>query len=199
MKKALIAVLVITNIITAIAVVYLANPLQNQNSQLTQSKNTNKQLTLPTDAVKISECIPYEGEHYVQPDKVPHGPIYTVYNGKVVGLEYMFTPDEIPGEKEAKMPIKEAMALIEKNKIPLSELVMVHKFHFDVMQANIHSFGMNWTMPHSGLDKPHYDLHMFLVDKATSLGICPDAKLENVYSQSVMENIEKYNIPFPKE
>lgn len=198
MKKALIAVLIVTNILTAGAVVYLANPAQTKQAEVIPVQE-NKSLTLPSDAVKISECIPTEGEHYIQPDKVPHGPIYLVNQGRVVGLEYMFLSEEVPGEKEAKMSGADAMNMIQKNNLSLADLVMVHDFEFDVMKANVVSFGMNWSSPHVGYDKPHFDIHMFLVDKKEMKSICPDAKLENVYSPTVLENVQKYHIPFPKQ
>ncbi len=199
MQKALIAVLVITNVITAVALVASANPGSKNPFTQTQPTQADKQVVLPSDAVKISECIPYEGEHYVQPSKVPHGPIYVINNGKVVGLEYMFTPDEIPGEKEAKMSYGDAMKMVEQNGLKLADLVMAHKFEFDVLGAKVHSYAMNWSSAHSGLDKPHYDVHMYLVSKEEAMAICPDAKLEDVYSPAVLDNIQRYSIPFPKQ
>jgi hypothetical protein len=47
--------------------------------------------------------------------------------------------------------------------------------------------------------KPHYDIHFYLVDRTEVDQICPESKIENVYSPSVMQTIHENNIPFPGE
>ncbi|MDQ3239342.1 MAG: hypothetical protein M3P33_02350, partial [bacterium] len=154
-------------------------------------------VTLPKDAVKISGCIPFMGDHYIQPSKLPNGPFYTTYNNKVTSIEFMFEASTVPGEKEAKMSQKDAMAMIQKHNLSFADLVKEHDFGFDLMNLSYDYLTLNWSAPHSGTPVPHFDLHLYLVSRAETKNICPDAKLEEVYSPEVMENIQKYKIPFP--
>ena len=54
---------------------------------------TAKTLALPADAVKLTDVIPQMGEHWANPAQLPLGPIYNVYKGEVIGLEYMWSED----------------------------------------------------------------------------------------------------------
>lgn len=46
-------------------------------------------LKVPDGANVISQCTPGLGTQYVLPKDIPAGPIYDVYQGKVIGLEFM--------------------------------------------------------------------------------------------------------------
>jgi hypothetical protein len=197
MKSVLLGILLVAAIGSSVAAFLFYQDKQKLTAILETPPVDTSAVTLPEDAVKISECVPFEGEHYVQPSKLPDGPFYVAYEGKVSAVEFMFTPDRIPNEKGAKMDPKEAMEMIQKNKLSLADLVLVHNFEFDLMNLRYKSITLTWASPHSGLTKPHYDLHLFFVDKAEAKSICPDSKLEDVYSQEVMDNIQKYKIPFP--
>lgn len=201
MNKKLTVALFITNLLALAALFYV---WQSNNAKgvgtsdpVTAIQVVSKAPKLPVNAVKISECVPFEGAHYVEPDKTESGPIYSAYKGKVTSIEYMFKPSAIPGEKGAKLTPAEAEKLIKQHKLTLADLVTANVFEFDLYDYPYHKFQMNWSDPHPGLPEPHYDVHFFLIDKEERATICPDAKLESVYSEEVMENINKYKIPFP--
>jgi hypothetical protein len=200
MKNILLWILIATNILSVMAIVVLYSSdkdgKMNRDTTVLPSISPAR-LPLPTDAVKISECIPFMGEHWVQPSKLPVGPIYAFYNGKVTAIEYMFTPDKIPGEKAAKMSQKDADDFIRKNNLSLADLVNANKFDLDLPESPYTFLTLDWSSPHSGLAAPHYDLHAYLIPKSERDAICPEAKLEEVYSTEVMDNIQKYKIPFP--
>ena len=49
-------------------------------------------LTLPEGAIQLSPALPAMGEHWARPQDLPLGPIYMVWQGDVIGIEYMFDP-----------------------------------------------------------------------------------------------------------
>jgi len=50
-------------------------------------------LTLPEEAIKLSDLVPGMGEHWANPAQLPLGPISLVHDEEVIGLEYMWTED----------------------------------------------------------------------------------------------------------
>ncbi len=156
-----------------------------------------KIVALPAGAVKISECIPTEGEHWVRPQDIPTGPYYTAYNGKVLSVEYMFKISDLPGEETSQMNLPQMEAYMKKNNYDLKNFVEKNDKHFDLAPAEYHNFSIHLSAPHAGFAEPHIDLHIFLADE-TELGrVCPDAKLEEVYSPEVIKTIQENKIPFP--
>jgi hypothetical protein len=204
MKKFIIPVLILLNV-SALAGIYyyFNNKTQNPVMQVDKASVTPEtetpMVTLPDDAVKVSECIPFMGEHWVQPSKLPLGPYYVVYKGKVTALEYMFTPDKIPGEKGAKMSEAEAMDFMKKNNLTLADLVKTFDLHLPLQNQKYQFLSIEWNAPHSGITTPHIDTHAYLISEEETKLICPDATIESVYSQEVMDNVKKYKIPFPGE
>lgn len=153
--------------------------------------------TLPMGAVKLSECIPHEGEHWVVPKDLPYGPFYSTYNGKVISTEYMFTEDSIPGKEGVNMSFDEVVTFMNHTNLSFSDLVKNSFFGFDLFDHRYKSFDIHWSAPHAGFDTPHIDVHFFLVDKSELENICPDAKIENVYSEEILKAVDEHNIPFP--
>src|SRR5882762_11214818 len=45
--------------------------------------------TPPPGVVKFSDCVPYMGEHWARKEDWPLGPIYTVYQNRLISIEYM--------------------------------------------------------------------------------------------------------------
>lgn len=156
-----------------------------------------KVVTLPDDAVKITECIPHEGEHWVQPDKVPNGPYYVTYKGKVMSVEYMLAPDQIPGEKLARSPQAEFTNYIVKNNKTLSDIVNESRIPLSLPATTYKTVHIGWTAPHAGFLIPHYDIHFDFVTDEELRNVCPDARLQDVYSPEVLKGINQNNIPFP--
>jgi hypothetical protein len=202
MKKPFVFLLAFCNVALLGTLLYFYAMGNNNNAVTSVLENsavtTAPKITLPADAVKISECIPFMGEHWIQPSKLPLGPIYSVYKGKVTAIEYMFTPDKIPGEQGAKMTLDDIAAYMAKNNLTLADIVKANQFHLDTFGASIQFISMDWSAPHSGLAAPHYDVHAYLVDKTEAAQICPEAKIDEVYSVEVLDNVKKYKIPFPE-
>lgn len=62
--------------------------------------------TLPQNATIISQCAKNRGTQYVLPKDIPLGPVYNVYNNKVIGIEYMIgKSDLIGGESYLNLPL----------------------------------------------------------------------------------------------
>ncbi|MFC5468286.1 hypothetical protein ACFPPD_06100, partial [Cohnella suwonensis] len=84
----------------------LANAVGAQNVSWDKAKQEIYVLALPEGSVKISEVVPAMGEHWANPQagELPIGPIYGVYNGKLVFLEYMIAQDDfVKGNSHANL------------------------------------------------------------------------------------------------
>jgi hypothetical protein len=172
---------------------------QLQSIQLAQQKTADEnKIVIPKDAVQVSGCLPYMGIHWVRPQDVPHGPYYVTYNGKLTAVEYMFRPDEIPGQTIAQASPSAFLAYMSNH--PLSDLTRP-AFTFDLAGVNgIKFMNIEWTAPHAGFLVPHYDVHFYLVSKEETQTICPNAKLEEAQTPAIEQILRKNNIPyFPVE
>ena len=119
-------------------------------------QSTPNGVTLPTNVQKLSECIPNMGEHWGNPANLPFGPIYNVYKGKVVGVEFMIHEDEleknilsIAGEKVGKPVIMPTLGL-----------------KFEHIELNYEPEG------HVGDTESHYDVHMYLISSQEQEQLC---------------------------
>lgn len=77
---------------TAGAYVYGNNRGINGQKNATSSmvmKAANTPLKVPTGATIVSQCTAGEGTQYILPKNIPTGPIYNVWDNKVVGIEFM--------------------------------------------------------------------------------------------------------------
>jgi hypothetical protein len=59
-----------------------AKPMESTTSTTTS-------MAIPAGATIIEKCQPGLGTQYVLPKNIPDGPVYNVYKGKVIGIEYM--------------------------------------------------------------------------------------------------------------
>ncbi|MEE8400969.1 MAG: hypothetical protein V3R86_02290 [Candidatus Hydrothermarchaeaceae archaeon] len=107
-------------------------------------------LALPTEAIKLSEVIPGMGEHWANPGNLPFGPVYLVYNGKVIGLEYMMHEDELKANP-ITLPSGEVVG----------KPVTMQTLDQDIDHADLA------YMPagHEGDEAPHYDVHMYFISQ----------------------------------
>lgn len=58
----------------------------------------------PPGSVQITECIATQGEHWANPADLaasPWGPIYTVQNGRLISIEYVFAQRDFAQNKAA--------------------------------------------------------------------------------------------------
>lgn len=154
-------------------------------------------VTLPRDAVKVSACLPFQGEHWVALDDIPNGPYYTYYEGKVLGLEYMVDPADIPGEEFAKLPPDQVNAYIAEHGPTFSDVLSTLHLSFDLFDFPINHTEISWTPPHAAFASPHYDMHYYLVSKEELATVCPDAKLEDNFAPELIEDLQQLNVPLP--
>jgi hypothetical protein len=156
-----------------------------------------EELKLPANAVKITECLPHMGEHWVEPSNVPTGPYYVTYKGKVLALEYMIAPTQIPGEVYAKGSFENFEKYLTSNNMTLGEYIKQYTLSLPLIPKNYKTFHIDWTAPHAGFITPHYDIHFYLVTDEELENVCPDARVQDAYSPEVLQIINKNNIPFP--
>ena len=116
------------------------------NSQLAVLKSNSHEL--PAGAVKVSDCIPNMGAHYLPKASDPeYGPFVLVNKaGKVIGLEYMASKDMYTAIPNTNPPVE----LIMKDS-PLSG------WKFDHIEFS------HLPKGHEGLLIDHIDVHLFTV------------------------------------
>ena len=203
MKKLVIVFIIISYITLAATVYYLFQQNQRAATLITSSNNTpvmpvKKEINIPNDAVKISECVPNMGEHWVRPADIPAGPYYVVNKGKVVGLEYMFKSEDIPGEKAAKLAFPDFLKYLKTNNYSLQDYVKVNEKIYSLLKGyEYESIHIAWTAPHAGFTVPHIDMHIFLIPQDQIDAICPNVTLDQVDSPDVLKTLKENNIPYP--
>lgn len=107
-----------------------------------------KSVTLPKEAIKLSELVPTMGEHWANPATLPVGPIYLVHDEEVIGAEYMFTTD-----------------LMEEVTISTPEGEETFK-HLPGLPVDAYVNHMEIAfMPqgHEGFEVPHFDVHLYFI------------------------------------
>lgn len=175
-----------------------ARPQQKSVAE-TNSAATKKKISVPEGAVKISGCIPHEGEHWVEVDKLPAGPYYVAYNGVVTALDYMFTEADIPGKDFAHKSLQEEVAYMQENDMDLSDLVHHLDQEYGVPgDVPVKSWSIHWTPPHGGMIEPHFDMHLYLVDQNELESICPDAPMDSVLPQDIYQELKRLGVPVPE-
>ncbi len=112
--------------------------IASQDKQTLNSSSSNtvmtKTLSLPSDVSKLAECVPGKGEQYINPKDIPEGPIYNVWNGKIIGVEYMLDLKQVE----------------DKNLIPNLSLFNTSYDHVDVNYLKEGHAG--FMEPHSIID-----------------------------------------------
>lgn len=187
------AIVILVSVVSLLYHMYLIDQQKKSDALTAQTK----EVKLPSNAVKLSGCVPYMGEHWVDPEALPDGAIYLTHNGKVVGIEFMIDPASIPNEELAKAQSpQEAIAYMQRNNLTFADTVYPH-FTRDLEGYDIKFMSMEWTMPHAGYVAPHYDLHYFLIDKSEVEKICPDSKIENIDTPEIRQRLDELNIPYP--
>lgn len=120
-----------------------------KDSQDTLQGLTKAEIQVPTDAVKVADCVPEHGAQYVLSKDIPLGPIYNVWNGKVVAVEYMLGRDKIIDSSNW-------------NNLPL------FKGEYDHIDIGPVTHG------HAGFSQPHYHFDFFLISSSEKKNItCP--------------------------
>ena len=108
---------------------------------------------LPKGTVKVSGVVPGMGEHWANPKDLPLGPIYCVYKGKVVCLEFMISQADFAAGKSWP----ELSGL--KNLPPINHVNMGFE-----------------PKGHEGYEIPHYDMHIYFASPEAMKSIKPAEK-----------------------
>lgn len=101
-------------------------------------------LALPKGSVQITPVVPAMGEHWSNPEagELPVGPIYGVYQGRLVFLEYMIAQEDfIQGKNHNN--------LAGMKGVPSPSVVQTD-FEFQ-------------PHGHDGFQVPHYDIHAYFI------------------------------------
>ena len=98
-------------------------------------------IKVPANATIIAQCTPGEGTQYILPKDIPMGPIYNVWQNKVVGIEYMVPENQITSGKNS-----------------MDLLAMGQKYdHADIMYE---------PKGHAGLIESHYHILLSMIPYA---------------------------------
>lgn len=120
-------------------------------------------MTVPAGATIIEKCEPGLGTQYVLPKDIPGGPVYNVYQGKVIGIEYMTS-----------------ITTVDKLDTMLENLPLYNQKydHINVM-----------SMPaHSGFPTPHYQVDVMMVPAATAKKITCGSSSSSMSSSNSSSN-----------
>ncbi|RKN82057.1 hypothetical protein D7M11_18530 [Paenibacillus ginsengarvi] len=103
-------------------------------------------LALPQGSVQITPVVPAMGEHWSNPQAgdLPTGPIYGVYNGKLVFLEYMIAKDDF-------VKGTDHINLAGMKGVPSPSVVQ--------LDIEFQATG------HEGFEVPHYDIHAYFISE----------------------------------
>jgi hypothetical protein len=173
---------------------------KQENKALETSLASQSMIPLPENAVKISACLPHMGEHWVEPDALPYGPFYVVHNGEVIGLEYKAEPDKIPGADNVNLSPEEFAKYMQNNQWTFADYLNEFSAHgFDLPNGNVKNLSVAWSRPHPGFITPHYDFHLYYIDKEELQNVCPDALPEDSLSPEILNNLRDNNLPIPGE
>lgn len=121
-------------------------PTQNAVDLPAPQQTADKELTVPEGATVIAECAKGRGKQYVLPKDIPQGPVYNVYNGKVIGIEYMLGQQDVLSSKDYL-------------DLPLQGV------KYDHINIGLLSKG------HSGYPDPHYHVDIFTISHEEALKI----------------------------
>ncbi len=105
---------------------------------------------MPAGAVQISPCVARMGEHWANPRDLPFGPIYGVYNGRIVFTEVMIDQKSLVQGKGWHDILR-----------PLPG------YRIDHVDIGFNPHG------HQGYPVPHYDVHAYYVPHAVHEAYCP--------------------------
>jgi hypothetical protein len=100
--------------------------------------------TPPPGVVKLSDCVPFMGEHWARQEDWPLGTTYTVYKNKLISIEYM------PSHEALKDGKSWDNLTFQYQGRPLA----IDHANVDFMERG-----------HEGYEVPHYDMHFYVVSR----------------------------------
>ncbi|MGE5701747.1 MAG: hypothetical protein ACM32O_04385 [Clostridia bacterium] len=122
----------------------LANAVDAQHVDWDKNDNEVYVLALPKGSIQITPVVPAMGEHWANPQAgdLPTGPIYGVYENRLVFLEYMIAQDDF-------VKGKDHVNLAGMKGVPSPAVVQ--------MDIEVQPHG------HDGFEVPHYDIHAYFI------------------------------------
>jgi hypothetical protein len=126
-------------------------------------------MELPADAEQITPVVPQMGEHWgnmaqLGPQiqgSVLIGPVYMVYKGDVIGLEYMWqSEDRMPQLTVPAPPPEGEMTVAPLPALPVGVTV-------NYVDVTFYPEG------HEQVEFPHWDMHLYFIPKAEVDAIMP--------------------------
>lgn len=112
-----------------------------------------RMLGLPEGVVQLSPCVPGMGEHWADPQNMPCGPIYGVYEDQVRFVEIIVAQaDFAKGESWTETLMSPPGQTID---------------HVDIEFE---------PQGHDGYEIPHYDIHAYFVPHSEHVEFCPPSQ-----------------------
>lgn len=175
-KQALLALVLVLGLV--IVIVLLS---QNRTDDFGSAEVA---LALPVDAIQLSPCIPFMGEHWARVEDLPSGPIYLIHDGEVIGSEYMILENRLEGEL--------IDVFGEQVGIPVSLPSLGVKY--DHIDLGFEPHG------HEGMEEAHYDVHNYLITPEEKFSICPpQGSADDADEWNTQAMIEMYSNMYPSE
>lgn len=114
---------------------------------------------LPEGAIKVTDCIPNMGAHYVTKDSHPeYGPFFMVNKeNRVIGVEYMASGDMYTDVDIPNLPIP--VQILQKSS-PAYDMKIDH------IEMS------RWPEGHKGLTRDHIDVHLFTISPEQVKNVC---------------------------
>lgn len=107
------------------------------------TKTAQKTITIPKDATVTAECADMRGKQYIVPKNIPTGPVYDVYQGKVVAVEYLVGQTELANKSDVFANLA-------------------------VPQADYNHLTVMPMAPHAGENELHFHVIMYLISNAAA-------------------------------
>lgn len=146
------------------SVVYFAMGQKKANDEVASLKARIQEIDsnvhdIPEGAIKLSECVPNMGFHYMEQGVDPKfGPLILVNTkGKVIGYEYMFNDSMLTEIPDAGIPLE---VLLTNGPVLLND-----------WQYNSIDFSRA-TAGHPGFEDDHFDVHLYTVDPEEQKRAC---------------------------
>ncbi len=117
------------------------------------STATDTALTLPQGATLVAQCVPGRGAQYALAKDIPAGPVYNVYKGQVIGLEFMIGDSKVMHNTLTGTPM-------DMNMDDLG--ISLSNAKYDHFSMNVFPNG------HAGFTEQHYMFDVYNVPKTVT-------------------------------
>lgn len=143
---------VLVAVILGLGILAQAQEGQPTQAEMEAMQQQAAELGLPEGTIRLTPCVAGMGEHWANPEDMPHGPIYGVHDGEPVFVEIM--------------PSQEAF---ENGETWTNVLQPIEGYEIDHVDIEFVEGG------HEGYEVNHYDIHAYFLSHEAHLEICPEA------------------------